>query len=295
MHPDQLTVTVDTVRALVDEQFPDWRGLPLRPVAGAGTVNAIVRIGERWAARFPLRPGGVDETRRQRAAEAEAARSLVGRTRFPVPEPVALGRPGAGYPLPWSVQTWVPGRTAGEEDPGTSADFARDLAVAVRELRAVDTGGRTFGGRGRGGDLRAHDEWVRTCLDRSEGLLDVPPLRRLWGRLRDLPHRDPDVTTHGDLVPGNVLVSGGRLAGLLDTGGVGPADPALDLVGGWHLLEDGPRALLRAELGCPDLEWERGRAWAFEQAVGAVWYYTDSNPAMAGMGRRTLTRLLADS
>lgn len=294
MHPDQLTVPLGTVRALIDDQFPAWRGLPVTPVDPAGTVNAIFRVGDRWAARFPLRPGEVEATRRQLAAEADAARRLAGRTRFPVPEPVALGRPGAGYPLSWSVQTWLPGRTADEEDPGRSTGFARDLAEVVRDLRAIGTGGRTFAGSGRGGDLRAHDEWMETCFRRSERLLDVPRLRRLWRRLRALPREDPDTTTHGDLIPGNVLVSGGRLAGLLDVGGLGPADPALDLVGGWHLLEAGPRRLLRDELRCTELQWERGRAWAFEQAMGAVWYYVDSNPAMSRMGRRTLARILAD-
>ena len=36
--------------------------------------------------------------------------------------------------------------------------------------------------------------------------------------------------SHGDLIPGNVLVNDGRLVGILDCGGFGPADPALDLV-----------------------------------------------------------------
>jgi aminoglycoside phosphotransferase (APT) family kinase protein len=103
-----------------------------------------------------------------------------------------------------------------------------------------------------------------------------------------------DVMTHGDLIPGNVLVSTGRLAGIIDVGGLGPADGAVDLVGAWHLLDAGPRQLLRDDLGCDDLEWERGKAWAFEQSMGAVWYYVESNPAMARMGRRTLGRLMAD-
>jgi aminoglycoside phosphotransferase (APT) family kinase protein len=98
--------------------------------------------------------------------------------------------------------------------------------------------------------------------------------------------------SRGDLIPGNVLVSGGRLAGVLDVGGLGPADPALDLVAAWHLLEPGPRQVLRDDLGCDDLDWERGKAWAFEQAMGVVWYYADSNIAMSRMGQRTLERIL---
>jgi aminoglycoside phosphotransferase (APT) family kinase protein len=294
MHDDQLTVPLATVRRLVDEQFPEWARLPVTAVASEGTVNAIFRVGRRFAARFPLRPGDVETVRRDLRSEADAARELAGGTRFPVPEPVALGRPGPGYPLPWSVQTWLPGVTAADEDPGESAGFAHDLAELIVDVRAIDTGGRTFPGRGRGGDLRAHDEWMETCLRHSEGLLDVPRLRRFWRHLRELPRTAPDVMCHGDLIPGNVLVAGGRLAGVLDVGNTAPADPALDLVGAWHLLEAGPRQVLRDDLGCDDLEWERGRAWAFEQAMGLVWYYADSNPGMSGLGRRTLGRLLGE-
>jgi hypothetical protein len=49
---------------------------------------------------------------------------------------------------------------------------------------------------------------------------------------------------------------------------------------------------LRADLGCDDAEWERGKAWAFAQAMGLVWYYVTTNPTMASVGRRTLDRLL---
>lgn len=298
MHADQLPLTVDTVRELVDRQFPEWRELQVTAVPSQGTVNALFRIGDELVARFPLRPGDADEVRRGLEAEASAARELLGRTRFATPAPVALGEPGAGYPLPWSVQTWLPGTIATHADPGRSEAFAHDLAEFIAGVRAIETDGRTFAGPGRGGDLRAHDEWVETCLERSEHLLDVPRLRRMWQDLRDLPRGADEVMNHGDLIPGNVLVAGDeqrRLAGVLDVGGLGPADPALDLVGAWHLLEAGPRQLLRADLGCDDLEWERGKAWAFEQAVGLGWYYVDSNPPMSRLGLRTLDRLVADS
>jgi len=294
MHAGQLAVSPGMVRELVDEQFPGWRDLPVKAVESPGTVNAIFRIGGQLAARFPLRPGDAAAVRQRLESEAAAARELAGRTRFATTEPVAIGEPGAGFPLPWSVQTWLPGVTADDEDPGGSVAFAHDLAEFIGGVRTIGTGGRTFSGRGRGGNLRSHDGWMETCFARSGRLLDVPGLRQLWETMRALPRGGAgDVMSHGDLIPGNVLVSGGRLAGILDVGDLGPADPALDLVAAWHLLEDGPRQALRDDLQCDDLEWERGRAWAFQQAMGLVWYYADSNPAMSRLGRRTLERIQA--
>ena len=292
MHEGQLAVSPGMVRELVDSQFPGWSGLAVTAVESPGTVNAIFRVGGRLAARFPLRPGDAAAVRRRLESEAAAARQLAGRTRFGTPEPVAIGAPGAGYPLPWAVQTWLPGVTALDEDPGGSVAFAHDLAEFIGGVRAIGTGGRLFSGQGRGGDLRSHDAWLATCFERSGQLLDVPRLRRLWEAVRDLPRgAADDVMSHGDLIPGNVLVSDGRLAGILDAGDLGPADPALDLVAAWHLLDEEPRQALRADLRCDDLQWERGKAWAFEQAMGLVWYYAGSNPAMSLTGRRTLERI----
>ena len=300
MHEGQVEVDVGTVRALVADQLPALAGREVRLLPVAGTVNTVARLGDDLAARFPLQPGDPDAVRRALEQEAAAGRRLVGRLRVPVPEVVALGAPGHGYPLPWSVQTWLPGTDGSAVDPGASDAFARDLAALVADLRAVPTEGRTFVGErrtNRGGTIGDHDAWVRTCLARSTGLLDVGALTDLWERLRVLPRGPgPDLTTHGDLIPGNVLVVGdgssARLAGLLDVGGTGPADPALDLVGAWHLLDDGPRTVFRAALGVDDATWARGTAWAFEQAIGLVWYYRTSNPPFSSFGRRTLERLL---
>lgn len=295
MHADQLTVPPDTVRELVRDQFPEWRGLHIQAVASQGTVNAILRIGDGLAARFPLRPADAAATRRLLENEAQAARELADHTRIRTPEPVALGEPGHGYPLPWSVQTWIPGEIATPDHPAASSAYAHDLAEFIREVRAIDTRGRTFRGHGRGGDLTSQDAWMATCFEKSAGFLDVAQVRGMWARLRQLPRGGAaDTMTHGDLIPGNVLVAQGRLAGVLDVGGFGPADPALDLVGAWHLLEAGPRRQLREDLGCDDLAWQRGKAWAFVQAMGAAWYYRESNAAMADMGRVTLKRLIAD-
>lgn len=292
MHEDQVDVTTDMAASLIREQFPQWSGKAIRPLASTGTVHAIFRIGNDLSARFPLQQADPAEVLAVLEQEARASAELAQVSPFPVPEPVALGEPGAGYPMPWSVQTWLPGTVAFDADPSGSDAFAEDLAAFIAALRKAGTRGRRFSGEGRGGVLAHHDAWVAKCFEESRDLLDVPRLRQVWSRFRELPRTGADVMSHGDLIPGNVLVTGDRLGGVLDTGGFGPADPALDLVGAWHLLQPGPREVLRRTLSCDDLEWERGKGWAFQQAMGVVWYYVDTNPTMSRMGRRTLDRIL---
>lgn len=292
MHDDDLEVGDGLARALIDAQFPEYAGLVLRRLPSSGTVNVIFRLGPRLSVRFPRRAGDTNATQAALELEASCAAEFSDRSTVDAPRPVGIGAPAGGYPLAWSIQTWVPGATASPTGCADSVGLARDLANLIAALRATPTRGRRFTGTGRGGDLRTHDEWVESCLAKSQHLPHASTLRRLWNRLRTTPRNQTDHMTHGDLIPGNVLVADGRLVGVLDTGGFGPADPALELVAAWHLLGDDARDVLRVALDCDETEWDRGKGWAFQQAIGAAWYYHDTNPDMYDMGMTTLHRLL---
>jgi len=294
MHPGQLDLSQEVAAQLVSRVLPGTDPASIRLLPTSATTSTVVRIGEGLAARFPLQPADPDAARRDLATEHEAMAEFAAVCPLPCPEPVALAEPSAEFPMPWSVQTWIPGEVADPQVIAGSEAAADDLAALLLALRAVPTRGRRFAGPGRGGDLRAHEDWVRECLERSRGLLPTGALAARWERWRTLERRDGDVMSHRDLIPANLLTADGRLVGVLDTGGYGPADPALDLVGAWHLLDATRRERLRQRLGCSDLEWERGAAWAFVQAIGLVWYYVDSNPTMAELGRSTCQRLLED-
>ncbi|WJH42281.1 aminoglycoside phosphotransferase family protein [Aliirhizobium terrae] len=294
MHSDQIEIKAAQVARLIADQFPQLEGEEIVELATAGTTNAIFRIGASHAARFPLRMMDPDQCTRLLEAEAKASAEFHDCCPFASPKPVGLGRPGTGYPLPWLIQTWIDGEVATPAGLSGSSVFALDLARLITTLRKADLRGRTFDGRGRGGHLPDHDGWMEECFSRSEQLLDVTRMRFMWAGFRELPSPKHEVMSHRDLIPANLLVDGEHLVGVLDTGSFGPADPSLDLVAAWHLLDREARTMFREALQADDLEWHRGAAWAFQQAMGLVWYYRHTNPVMSGLGRSTLSRLMED-
>ncbi|WP_329006068.1 aminoglycoside phosphotransferase family protein [Kribbella sp. NBC_00709] len=292
MHAGQLDVTVELVEGLIQEQFPDWSGLTVRAVPSHGTVNALFRIGADLVARFPILPGDVARVRAELEDEADAARRLLRISPYPTPEPIALGTPGLGYPLPWSIYSWIDGTIAYDADVAGSTAFADDLARFVLALRAEPTEGRVFTGSWRGGVLTSQDGSVADGLERSRGMIDVDGLARLWADLRTTPRTEPDAWTHRDLMPGNLLAEEGRLAGVIDVGTFTVSDPAMDLQPAWNLLDPTARDAFRTALGSDDAEWRRGMGWAFAQAIGCLWYYVETNPVMSRTAHRTLSALL---
>ena len=245
-------------------------------------------------ARFPLRVMKPVECADMLRREAAAMTEFAKHSPFATPRPLGLGQPSAPYPMPWAVQSWIDGNIATPRGLANSTAFALDIANLIASLRAADTHSRFFEGHSRGGNLSDHDDWMEVCFKNNEGLLDVTRLRRMWARLRELLPSGPDVMCHQDLIPANLLVHGERLVGVLDAGSFGPADPALDLVAAWHLLDREQREIVRVHLGLGEVEWKRGAAWAFQQAMGLVWYYERANPSMSALGRNTLSRLLED-
>jgi aminoglycoside phosphotransferase (APT) family kinase protein len=110
---------------MVEAQLPRWGGLPVEGLRTAGTVHAIYRAGAGLTARFRLLDQDAGEARASILREARAARELATVSTVPTPEPVAIGEPGAGYPLLWSIQTWLPRNDATVDDPGARSASRR--------------------------------------------------------------------------------------------------------------------------------------------------------------------------
>ncbi|MBA2952570.1 phosphotransferase [Nocardioides sp. MAH-18] len=291
MHDDQVAVTQELVRGLLDRQLPQYTGLPLRPVAEHGTDHSLFRLGEDLVVRMPVYAGSAD----QAASDARWLPVLAPHLPVAVPVPVALGEPDETYPFPWSVVPWLPGTppAPGNADPHA---LAADLAGFVRDLHAVDTsGGPAKTGTSRGTPIRGWDPHVRAAIDEAGDRVDRPRVLAAWEDCLAAPDWPGDpVWIHGDLLAGNLLVHEGRLSAVIDFGALGLGDPAPDLQPAWATLPSEARAAYLDALGYDDDTVRRGRGWALGPALTGIPYYWDTVPAFAQRGLRTVAAVLAD-
>jgi len=290
MHADEVDIDVGLVGRLVAAQFPDWAGLPLERVRSGGTDNALFRLGDELYVRMPLVERAIGQV-------AKDLRWLpVFRPVLPleIPEPLALGRPGEGYPWEWGVYRWLEGETASPEGVEQSG-AALDLAAFLRALRVVDTTGGPIGRR-RGVPLAGRDADVQAALSGLRGEVDIDAAAAIWAQTLRAPdwRREP-VWLHGDLWPANMLAREGRLTAVIDFSELCIGDPATDLMFAWTMLTAESRPVLRDALAVDDDEWERGRGWALSFGLLALPYYRDTNAVIANAARRTIAEVLADS
>ncbi|MCZ7535907.1 MAG: phosphotransferase [Acidimicrobiia bacterium] len=151
MHDDEVDIDEGLVRRLLDAQMPELADQPLALVEPWGTDNAIWRLGTDLVVRLPR----IAWARGQPEREAKWLPRLAPYLPIVLPEPVAVGDPDFGYPFPWAVHGWIPGRGASPDTIGDPVTFALDLAAAVRSLQRA--GGRRACGtqpRSAGSGLR---------------------------------------------------------------------------------------------------------------------------------------------
>ncbi|WP_399881125.1 aminoglycoside phosphotransferase family protein [Streptomyces sp. BBFR51] len=293
-HPGPYPLDDRLVRRLVDGQFPQWAGLPVERFPSGGTVNAMYRLGDAMVVRLPLIEGGVEDV----TTEREWLPRLSPLLPAAVPEVLGAGAPAEGYPWPWSVYRWLPGEIP---EAGALTDpvrLATDLAGFVAAMRSVTLPGAPQAYRG--GPLATLDQATRAALDELRGLpeegVDCDALAAVWqDALRAPAPEGPPVWLHADLMPGNLLVAGGRLSAVIDFGCMGVGDAACDLFPAWNLLPAAAREVFREVLGVDDATWRRGRGRTLSQALIALPYYRKTNPAMAGNARHVIRAVLAET
>jgi aminoglycoside phosphotransferase (APT) family kinase protein len=223
-------------------------------------VNAVFRVGDDLSVRLPR-----SEQIQDWDVDCGLA-ALTGKLPLAIPEVLGTGEPAEGYPCRWSVHTWVEGEPWRIDRVDDPAAAAVRLGAFLQALHAVDPAALPCPPllTGHVHPLAQSDRGVRARAARLSGA-DRDALLRVWEGVVHTPewHRAP-VLIHWDLLPGNVIVRDGRLAGVIDWGALTVGDPARDLVAAWTLLPRGAaRTVFRSSLDYDDNTWTRARGWAF--------------------------------
>lgn len=296
MHEDEVRATADQVSALVREQCPQWADLPVAPLPGdvEGTDHVLFRVGDELVARMPKIASAVDQ------AESDARWLPVVAPHLPVsvPVPAFVGERGAGFPWRWSVAPWITGHTP----PRLGCDdvvLAQDLAAFARALHAIAADGGPHKPPGTRGSALVHlDPAVREALSRlaeHDDGFDVAAAETAWGICLQAPQWDgPPVWIHGDLQPGNLIVRGGRLAGVVDFGAFGVGDPSPDVAPALWTFTGEARAAYRKAMDDDEATWLRACGWALGPSLTGIDYYRHTFPRMAEHGRRMVRAVIAE-
>jgi aminoglycoside phosphotransferase (APT) family kinase protein len=290
---EKADITPALVTRLVASQFPRWAHLPVRRVDADGWDNATFRLGETMSVRLPTG----EWYSKQVEKEQSWLPVLAPRLPLPIPEPLAAGRPGCGYPWPWSVYRWITGQPATAAAITDLPRFAADLADFLAALYAIDAAGGPPPGEHnffRGGPPDYYDTEAREALTALTGQIDAKLAATVWAAALDSPWHGAPVWFHGDISPGNLLLDEGRLSAVIDFGTSGVGDPSCDMAIAWTFLSGESRRVFKARLPADAAAWARGRGWALWKAMIVLVRALDEDPEDAAATRHVIEEILID-
>ena len=254
------------VTRLLRDQAPHLARMPVRVSPGSGSSNWVFRVGDRLAIRLPRSDDYVADL----VNEVRWLPHLAPHLPAAVPDVVAIGQPSGTFPRPWAVVSWVTGDLPLALDGSQQELLAESLGTFLQRLHEVDTTGVPVGRANWGyrcGEpvTDAIDRWADQAAEELADLFDPTSVREAWRRLRDVPAAtEAACWVHTDLSEENLLVRhDGRLAGVIDFGGIGVGDRSVDLLYAWSLFDAPAREVFRVASGADDETWTRARAWAF--------------------------------
>jgi aminoglycoside phosphotransferase (APT) family kinase protein len=289
-----VVIDAGLARRLVAAQFPQWADLPVRPVELDGWDNRTFRLGSELSLRLP----SGDWYALQVDKEQTWLPRLGPHLPLPIPQPVARGEPGEGYPYPWSVYRWLEGEPASSCSVFDPVALASSLAGFLRALQRVPAAGGPAPGPHnffRGGPLATYAEETERSVAALGDAVAADAVRRVFADALAAQWAGEPVWVHGDVAAGNLLLRDGRLAAVIDFGSSAVGDPACDVVIAWTLFSGASRAAFRSGLAVDAATWSRGRGWALWKALITLVGDLERGDAAAAAGtRRVISRVVAD-
>lgn len=284
-----MNINVALVKKLISEQFPEWKDLEIKPVKNGGHDNRTFHLGEEMTVRLPSDKGYEPQVQK----EAIWLPLLVKKVSFPITEPIAQGNPTANYPYAWSINKWIPGETVSKKNINDMV-LAKELAKYLLELESIPaTNGPIAGAHNfyRGGDLKVYNLETREAIEQLRDKVDTQKCSLIWAQALSSKWEKEPVWVHGDIAPGNLLVSNGHLKGIIDFGILGTGDPSCDLAMAWTYFDKDSRELFIKHMNLDKKTWQRAKGWALWKALIS---FNSPEEKIKENARHTVNAILTD-
>lgn len=283
-----IEISKDLVGRLIKEQFPQWANLRIEPVKHSGHDNRTFHLGDKMAVRLPSGPDYVPQVEK----EAKWLPFLAKHLSLPISNPIAIGKPSEDYPFTWSLNSYLDGETASEDNISDKCHFAKELALFLRELQSIDTTGAPEAGKHnfyRGASPEVYTHQVYEALEAHKNDLPTEKFRILWEQAISSNWEQKPVWIHGDIASGNLLVKNGSLCGVIDFGIMGIGDPACDYAMAWTFFDEKSRKCFLRDLDQATID--RARGWALWKALITC---SNINEDVVRNSKHTLNEIVAE-
>lgn len=134
-HDKPLCIDASLVQRLVTAQFPQWKDLPVWPVACGGWDNRTFHLGRHRLVRLPSAACYAPQVEKEHRWLPQLAPQLP----LSIPVPLAMGMPVYDYPWKWSVYQWLEGDTVALASITDLQELTTALAQFLLVFQGLDS------------------------------------------------------------------------------------------------------------------------------------------------------------
>ena len=287
MHNGQIKINLEIVNKLIQEQFPQFKNLPIYEYKSTGTVNSIFRLGNDSYIRLPM----LEHYAGDIIKECQILPYISKNITINIPQVIGLGYPSNLYPFHWAIHNWIEGDSYEKITDYNEIIF--ELVNFIKELHSIDLlTDAPKAGRKPLADLH---KMTIEALYNSKEEIDYKRAIRIWENLVNTPVWDNvPVWIHADLLKPNILIKDNHISGIIDFGCAGVGDPAFDIIPAWAVFDLKSRKIFRDKLAIDNTIWYRACAYALHQAALIIPYYRESNIDFVKLAINTINEIIKD-
>jgi aminoglycoside phosphotransferase (APT) family kinase protein len=292
-----MNITTILAGKLIIEQFPRFSHLHIATVEYDGHDNRTFHLGNEMLIRLP----SAESYALKVPKEQKWLPILQQHISLPIPQPIAMGQPSETYPWHWSIYKWLDGKSINmlDIDDLDLECIAVQLAQFLKELYKIDISdaNELLPGQHnwwRGDHISVYDVQARTQIIRLNNIINAEESFKLMDRAMSAKwSRDP-VWMHGDIAVGNILIQDGKVAGIIDFGGMGIGDPACDLGIAYTLLKGESRKIFQSQLTLDPDTWTRAKAWVLWKSTFELCNIENKSSSEANKHKNIIKDILYD-